>query len=95
MESASDTIYDIFHDLGNMRCLLPSAMWENKSLYDSALNNLFSAIIEAGIINYNIACENDSTLTATNYLKRERNYYGILKNHWNSSLVRAIQSTFS
>lgn len=93
-ENATDSIYEIFHDLGNMRFLLPPAMWDNKNLYDDALNKLFSAIIEAGIINYNIACENDSTLTATNYLKRERIYYGNLKNHWNSSLRREIESTF-
>ena len=74
VDNASDSIYDIFHDLGNMRSLLPTSMWNNKNLYDAALDKLFSAIIEAGIINYNIACESDSTLTATNYLKRERNY---------------------
>lgn len=95
VENASDTIYEVFHDLGNMKSLLPTAMWENKNLYDAALDKLFSAIIEAGIINYNMACDNDSTLTATNYLKRERNYYGILKNHWNSSLAREIRSTFA
>ena len=95
VDNASDSIYEIFHDLGNMKSLLPTSMWENKNLYDAALDRLFSAIIEAGIINYNIACESDSTLTATNYLKRERNYYGILKNHWNSSLRREIQSVFA
>ena len=93
-DNTSDSIYEIFHDLGNMKSLLPTSMWENKNLYDSALDKLFSAIIEAGIINYNIACEADSTLTATNYLKREHNYYGILRNHWNSSLKREIQDTF-
>ena len=94
MDSNSDSIYEIFHNMGNMRSLLPAEMWENKYLYDNALDKLFSAIIEAGIINYNMACDNDSTLTATNYLKRERNYYGILKNHWNSSLARVIHDTF-
>ena len=49
--SNSDSIYDIFHNMGNMRSLLPIAMWDNKNLYDNALNKLFSAIIEAGIIN--------------------------------------------
>ena len=78
-----------------MKCLLPPVMWENRNLYDTALDKLFSAIIEAGIINYNMACNYDPTLTATNYLKREKNYYGILKNHWNSSLVRAIKDTFA
>ena len=63
-----------------MSYLLPPDKWQNRDLYDVALDKLFSVIIEAGIINYNIACENDSTLTATNYLKREKNYYGILKN---------------
>lgn len=94
VENASDSIYEIFHDLGNMRYLLPPTMSENMTLYDDALDKLFGAIIEAGIANFNIACDVDPTLIATNYLKRERNYYGILKNHWNSSLVRAINDTF-
>ena len=74
--------------------LIPKKSVSADFVYDAALDKLFSAIIEAGIINYNMACDNDSTLTATNYLKRERNYYGILKNHWNSSLARAIRDTF-
>ena len=93
-DNGADTIYDIFHDLGKMKYLLPPAMWSNLNLIDTALSKLFSGIIEAGIINYTMACTYDSTLTATNYLKRERNYYGILKNHWNSSLVAAINNTF-
>lgn len=95
IDGATDSIYDIFHDLGHMQYLLPPAKWENKNLYDAALDKLFTAIIEAGIINYNMACDNDSTLTATNYLKREKNYYGILKNHWNVLLAPAIRETFS
>ena len=95
LENAQESVYEVFHDLGNMRYLLPPAMWQNRNLYDAALDKLFSAIIDAGIINYNMACDNDATLTATNYLKRERNYYGILKNHWSSSLVAAIRSTFN
>ena len=77
-----------------MKSLLPSELWENKNKYEAALDTLFAAIIEAGIINYTMACSYDSALTATNYLKRERNYYGILRNHWNSLLIRAIQDTF-
>lgn len=92
-DNASDAIYEVFHNLGNMTSLLPKAMLENRNLYDAALDKLFSAIIEAGITNYNMACSYDSTLTATNYLKRERNYYGILKNHWHA-LELAIQDTF-
>lgn len=95
LESPVEAVYDIFYDLGHMNYLLPPSKWDNGNLYDAALDKLFSAIIEAGIINYNMACDNDSSLTATNYLKREKNYYAILKNHWNASLVTAIQSTFS
>lgn len=94
VDNASDAIYEVFHDLGQMKSLLPTKMLENRNKYDAALDMLFSAIIEAGIINYSMACGYDSTLTATNYLKREKNYYGILRNHWNSSLIRAIEETF-
>lgn len=46
------------------------------------MSKLFSVIIEAGITSYSIECRHDSTLTATNYLKKDKNYYDILGAQW-------------
>lgn len=37
-DNSADSIYEIFHDLGNMKYLLPVSMWANKNLYDEALD---------------------------------------------------------
>lgn len=94
MDGTTDIIYEVFHDLGSMQTLLPSEMLENMNRYDAALDKLFKAIIEAGITSFSIACNYDSTMIATNYLKREKNYYSIIKDHW-AYLMAAINATFT
>lgn len=81
-DSAADSLYEVFRDLGNMQSLLPAAFVADKDKYDAALDKLFNAIINAGITSYSIACNYDSTLTATNFLKKDKNYYDILGMHW-------------
>ncbi|MBR5626478.1 MAG: hypothetical protein IKW74_02510 [Thermoguttaceae bacterium] len=90
-ESAAESLYKVSRSLEGMRKLLP---FENKDLYDAKLDKLFKAIIEAGITHYNIACKYESTLTATNFLKKDKNYYEILGTHW-SRLRAEIHETFS
>jgi len=90
-ESAAESLYKVSRSLEGMRKLLP---FENKDLYDAKLDKLFKAIIEAGITHYNIACKYESTLTATNFLKKDKNYYEILGTHW-SRLCAEIHETFS
>ena len=38
----------------------------------------------AGITSFSMASRYDSTLTATNFLKKDKNYYAILDDHWAS-----------
>ena len=86
-ESAADSLYEVIRDLGTMQTLLPASFVANKDKYDAALDKLFNAIINAGITSYSIACNYDSTLTATNFLKKDKNYYDILGMHWMSLQV--------
>ena len=83
-DSAADSLYEVFRDLGTMQSLLPAQFVGDKDKYDVALEKLFKAIINAGITSYSIACNYDSTLTATNFLKKDKNYYDILGMHWMS-----------
>ena len=86
-ESAADSLYEVIRDLGTMQTLLPASFVANKDKYDAALDKLFNAIINAGITSYSIACNYDSTLTATNFMKKDKNYYDILGMHWISLQV--------
>lgn len=93
-DSAMDSLYEVFCDLGTMQTLFPAYLIGNRDKYDTVLKKLFVAIINAGITSYSIACNYDSTLTATNFLKRDKNYYDILSMHW-MTLKDEIQSVFS
>ena len=83
MEKAyDDYYYDIFKDLGEMKFLLPNKLFENKDNYDCVLYKLFEIIIASGSKYYSIKKESDSTLTESNFLKRDNNYFSILKSDW-------------
>lgn len=82
IESVSDSLYDSFSNLGNIKYLIKPEIFADKDKYDSLLKRLFNIIIEAGITSFVFESNHDSTLTATNFLKREKNYYDILSTQW-------------
>ena len=77
-------IYDIFSDFDNMKYILPPDVFSQKDHYEAVLDQLFSAIINAGTISFSMASRYDTTLNATNYLKKDKNYYSILSDHWST-----------
>ena len=81
-ESVANELYGVFKNLGDIKYLIKPEIFNDKNLYDNVLKKLFNIIIEAGITNYVFECRHDPTLTATNYLKREKNYYYILSSQW-------------
>lgn len=93
-ESLSDTLYETFKDIGQLQYFLPPQVFANKNQYDSTLSKLFSIIIETGITSYSFASQYDSTLTATNYLKKDKNYYNMISMQW-SRTVDDISRIFS
>lgn len=93
-EGSLDTLYDIFADIEGVNYFIPPAIFASKDKYEAVLDKLFCVIINAGIINFNMASASDSALTATNYLKRDKNYYTILRTHW-FSMQGEIQNVFS
>ena len=79
---------------------IPFARLANRSTslytdsYDEALDKLFEAIIVEGVTAYSYARDNNPTLTETNFLKSDKNYYDILKRR-RLNLRREIAKIFS
>lgn len=93
-DSATDSrLYDIFANLEGVSYFLPPAVFSQKDQYDAVLDQLFTAIINAGITSFSMASRYDSALTATNFLKKDKNYYAILDDHW-ASIYGDIKRVF-
>lgn len=80
--SATDDMYKTVRDIGEMKFLFPKKLSENMDLYDAALDKLFMAIIEEGILVYSFACDNNQDLTENRFLQNDKNYYHILNRCW-------------
>ncbi|MBR5913280.1 MAG: AIPR family protein [Selenomonadaceae bacterium] len=78
-------------DIGDMKSLLPMKVYTDE--YDATLDKLFTAIIEEGITIYSDAHDDDSSLTAANFLKKDDNYYKILRKRW-AKLNKEIREIF-
>lgn len=83
-----DSIYDIFSNMEDIGYFVPNDVFNDKDKYESILDDLFNLIIEAGIRCYTMAKRYDNTLNATNYLKKDKNYYVILSDNWTTLSVK-------
>lgn len=93
--SSSDDLYKAVRDINSMQSfLLPKRFSENMDLYEAALDKLFSAIIEEGVLVFSFASDNDSNLNANRFFQNDRNYYTILKKCW-SRLKAKISEVFA
>ena len=81
----------MLRDLGDIKFMLPVKIYTDA--YDAVLDNLFGAIIDEGIDVYSSKCEQNKSLTPTNFLKNDDNYYLILKRRW-SRLKKEIGKIF-
>lgn len=77
-----DFYYDIFKDLEKTTTFIPGKYFADKNNYDELLYKLFSVIISSGRRYYSVKKESDSTLNESNFLKRDNNYFAILKSDW-------------
>lgn len=89
-----DAVYDIFQKNINMIKGVFPKEFIDKEAYEDLLYNLFKCIIRYGVKRYEDAQEQDETLNATNYLKKDRSYYGILSRYWDE-LEENIKKIFS
>lgn len=88
----SSEVYKMLRNLGDMKFLLPLKLYTDA--YDATLNKLFDAIIEEGITIYSLRSDQNKSLTAANFLKKDENYYLILQLRW-STLRNKIHTIFS
>ena len=85
-------VYKMLRNLGDMKFLLPIKLYTDA--YDAALDKLFKAIIKAGTKNYSMERKHNPNLTPNSFLQSDKNYYDILKEHWDD-LKDTIQETFA
>ena len=77
-----DEVFNIFRDLGNVTRLFPEALFSQKDKYNFILEKLFRLIISHGITMYTAMRTIDPTVTASNFLKIDKNYHTILYGQW-------------
>lgn len=92
-DTTDSRLYDIFSNIDGVSYLIPPSIFDQKDEYDALLDRLFGTIIDVGITNFSMASRYDTTLTATNFLKKDKHYYAILGDHW-STLRREINDIF-
>lgn len=93
-ENNSEVLYETFRNLDQIQYFLPTQLFADKEQYDIVLNKLFTTIIAAGVTSYMYERRNDSALTATNYLKKDKNYYDIIYMQW-SRILENINKIFN
>lgn len=92
-DTADSKVYDIVKNLSGFNHVLPEDLFFNKGNYEDVLYKLFMLIINSGIMCYSMAVRYEEGLNASNYLKKDKNYYSILKFQW-PSLSSGIKSIF-
>lgn len=80
--SYSKYFYDIFRNIDSINNLFPTELFNDKDRFDAVLYDLFDAIIKSGRKCYSIDKRHDTSLNESNYLKKDNNYYSILKEEW-------------
>ncbi len=86
-------MYEALKNLSGLTSLLPGILFENKDQYDEVLYQLFMLIIQSGSMCYTMAARYEEGLNASNYLKKDKNYYSILEFQW-QNLKGGIQHIF-
>lgn len=89
-----DYFYEIFKDLGDVKRIFPNGSYENKDKLDNALYKLFDIIIKSGCRYYQRKKDDDNTLNESNFLKKDANYYSILRDSW-FDIPQKINEIFS
>ena len=82
--SYSTYFYDIFRDIDSISSLFTPELFDSKDELDKKLYDLFDAIIKSGRKCYSNDKRYDSSLNESNYLKKDNNYYSILKTEWDT-----------
>ena len=93
-DSYSKYLYDIFKDIDSISSFFPDSLFQNKDKFDDVLYRIYDTIIKSGRKCYSSEHNHDSSLNQSNFLKKDSNYYSILKIEWDD-LSDKIQMIFS
>lgn len=84
--------YSAVKDLNGLNWILPPELFSDKDKYDEALDKLFTMIIKHGSHDL-MYLQNTDTITASNYLKKDKNYMEIIRMNWDD-ISEGIKSFF-
>lgn len=87
---SENRIVNVFSDLDGLMYLFPGEVFQDKNKYEEILEQLFYIMLDVGSTYFSAAKDNDNTLTTTNFLKKDRNYYKILNSQW-AKITRDIK----
>lgn len=86
-------VYNIVKNISGINWILPPAIFANKDKYDAVLYKLFSLMIKHGSHDLMMIMQTNDTITASNYLKKDKNYIDILRMNWDS-ISESISTIF-
>lgn len=88
-------VYEDLKELGELSHFISPTIFDDKSEYDEVLYKLFMIIINAGINYYSMMARFEEGLIISNFLKKDKNYYGILEAQWAATMEADIINLFS
>lgn len=87
-------LYDAFKNIDSIEVFFPKELYQSKDKFDEVLYKIYDAIIKSGRKVYSSEHKHDSSLNESNFLKKDSNYYSILKIEWDD-LSEKIQLIFN
>lgn len=75
-------VYNIVKNMSGINWILPPDVFANKDKYDDVLYKLFELMIKHGSHDLMMTMRTNDTITASNYLKKDKNYIEILSMNW-------------
>ena len=75
-------VYNIVKNMNGINWILPPDVFVNKDKYDDVLYKLFELMIKHGSHDLMMTMRTNDTITASNYLKKDKNYIEILSMNW-------------
>lgn len=79
---ANDALYKRMRQISEIKHLFTPELFNNKPQFEDVLSQLFNAIIDVGVRTFSYEKMHTPTLIATNFLKKEANYYLIISSNW-------------
>ena len=86
-------VYNIVKNISGINWILPPDVFADKDKYDEVLYKLFELMIQHGTHDLMIIMRTNDNITASNYLKKDKNYIDILSMNWDS-ISNGIVSIF-